>query len=27
MSEVLEHLSDEVIEKTLKEVNRVLKKG
>ena len=27
MSEVLEHLSDEVIEKTLKEVNGVLKKG
>jgi len=27
MSEVLEHLTDEVIVKTLKEVNRVLKKG
>jgi len=27
MSEVLEHLSDEVIIETLKEVNRVLKKG
>ena len=27
MSEILEHLTDEVIAKTLKEVNRILKKG